>query len=46
MPASKLTLTARENEVLALAWQCFTTEPKVRSQTARLTTQLSLAQPC
>lgn len=29
MPASKLNLTERENEVLALAWQCFTTEPKV-----------------
>ncbi|KAJ4989834.1 hypothetical protein SVAN01_04671 [Stagonosporopsis vannaccii] len=29
MTASKLTFTARENEVLALAWQCFTTEPKV-----------------
>jgi hypothetical protein len=25
------TLSAREMEVLALAWQCFETEPKVRS---------------
>jgi hypothetical protein len=28
--ADKNDLTTRENEVLALAWQCFDNEPKVR----------------
>lgn len=29
MTDPKNTLTARENEVLALAWQCFGADPKV-----------------
>lgn len=29
MSTKKMTLTPRETELIALAWQCLTTEPKV-----------------
>lgn len=41
MTETKDTLTAHENEVLALTWQCFETEPKVSSRHGRMCTSHS-----